>query len=635
MVCTGKKMENGIGNHMRQRKTFTVINFNRPLKKLTVKKEMIKKARCRYCHEVFGGGRQLKVHRRTVHPEFYFECILCGRYFHDQVQLDLHTKTNHSTMKDKKKSLIISALDKNVEENPVKEKKNSIISTHIKEIKEVPKLPDIEMIKTLKPLPCAPVNPIILSPVETNPLCITCDRQFTTYAKYVSHCELLHRRQMTADGSRKTLLAKLSQFRAATTPRSLDLSAEMEINHNERFYANVARKIRDNLANFLSGKATELNANVDTGKKPRRGPSVQSLKAKEEWKQLVSNDAVQPELNYSLYNFPPNFLPRSPVQQLLYLSEHSKNVVWVTQTVNSYETEEVKHERNLSDTSVLSNESLTEVPIGTKITPNVEDIYTCCNCKRKFGTFVMYQEHMRLRHGRTVQRMTESSYKVSAAGEPKGENALNVVTTVATKISPEKERNSEENKSNNHIFNEPLSALQLALNSEPKNKIPKAIVSDGTCLDQLAIVVPQTDTSSKSEPSPQLTVRPHRLTHSPGYGMQQVNLISPSGRMEQNTKQNDQNVVSPAKSRFRFICKICNYGLAANDEFEIHESLHHPSIECSCIDLADENHFIPPKFHRTYVGLLQVSSSILPSVTGKKKIKLCVNYKVQLYSKKN
>jgi hypothetical protein len=576
-----------------------------------------KRAKCRYCQESFGGGRQLRVHRRTKHPEHYFECTSCTAYFHDQQQLDTHLQLVHHKAppknNDKKSAQSSAGLagGGNAVMTPLSVKTTGTVNNKSK-VSSVTHNGDS-------------TAPLLLA--TSTLVCTTCDRRFLTYAKYVGHCELFHRRQMAADGSRKTLLAKLSQLRDTDTPTNLDLSAEVEINHNERFYAIVARKIRDNLNNFVSGKATELNANVDTGKKPRRGHGA--VKSTKDVSASLIAKSTQPSVDWSIYNLPADFVPYDADKLLLFARSSLSSETFIVSANSSEAVTKQPLGDGLAESSShdkATTAAATVSPIATvtgicSTNNGIDAVYSCNKCWRTFGTFVMYQEHARIRHGMNVERTREL---LDSLANPNFSDSTNVTSAANHAIVDytgasvlqqgvvEKQAASSEDD------------LFSALHLRRRSKLPKGKGSSHTTtMEPLTVSVTHgegTGGVGRSEAaSPQLTVRPHRQLHSPGHALTPT--LSPvrgQGQGDVSTVVKGTVVSQPPsllKHRARFMCRVCHMVLASVDNVEKHEADNHPMIECSFVDVSDENR--PPSFKwsRDFLGALQVASSVLPPST--------------------
>lgn len=576
-----------------------------------------KRAKCRYCQESFGGGRQLRVHRRTKHPEHYFECTSCTAYFHDQQQLDTHLQLVHHKApprKSDKKSAQSSAglAGGNAVMTPLSVKTTMTVNDKSK-ASSVTRNGDS-------------TAPLLLA--TSTLVCTTCDRRFLTYAKYAAHCELFHRRQMAADGSRKTLLAKLSQLRDTDTPTNLDLSAEVEINHNERFYAIVARKIRDNLNNFVSGKATELNANVDTGKKPRRGHGA--VKSTKDVGASLSAKSTQPAVDWSIYNLPADFVPYDADKLLLFARSSLSSETFIVST-NSSETVTKQPlgdglaESNSHDKAITAAAAVSPIATVTGISSTnngIDAIYSCSKCRRTFGTFVMYQEHTRIRHGMSVERTREL---LDSLVNPNSSDSTNMTSAANRAVVDYSGASALQ-----HDFVEKHAAsseddLFSALHLRRCSKLPKGKGSGHTTsIEPLTVSVTHGESTggvARSEASsPQLTVRPHRQLHSPGHALTPA--LSPvwgQGQGDVSTVVKGTVVSQPPsllKHRARFMCRVCHMVLASVDNVEKHEAENHPMIECSFVDVSVENR--PPSFKwsRDFLGSLQVASSVLPPSTA-------------------
>lgn len=289
---------------------------------------------CSFCAASFAHGVHLQKHLRKHHPEHYYPCESCSKFFLDEEQLKKHRATHRAAPE--------SSTPKRC------------------------KLPDARAVfrrKRVKGFES-----------ENKYLCSICKRRFPTFISLRQHKKAAH---AATQQDRKT--RSLQPRKEPIAVRSRSSKPTVKELSEEEFYMTIAHRISENLLYYLDGKSPQLKIRQDQCAFP------------EEKSQKV---AVQ----YSIHNFPAAFDITQMMQIYSNRLPSGNNTVSNDGSDNSEETEGIFLGGSPPDrgwpnrTNGVANsrpQKIGENVIGR----SVPTTFICSVCAEKFSSRKAIEEH--------------------------------------------------------------------------------------------------------------------------------------------------------------------------------------------------------------------------------------------------
>ncbi|KAH7958740.1 hypothetical protein HPB49_004396 [Dermacentor silvarum] len=298
---------------------------------------------CSFCAASFDHGVHLQKHLRKHHPEHYYPCELCSKFFLEEGQLKKHRATHRVPIEGSS-----SKGCKPPDAHAVFRRKR---------------------VKGFEP--------------ENKYLCSICKRRFTTFISLRQHKISAH-----AAVQQEKRTRSLQPRKEPISVRSRSAKPAVKEMSEEEFYMTIAHRISENLLYHLDGKSTQLNIKQD----PCAFPEEKSEKA---------------TVQYSIHNFPAAFDITQMMQIYSNRVPSSNHGVSNDGSDNSEETEciflggsQQDHSWSQKSNGVANfrSQKAGENVIGR----NVPVTFICSVCASKFSSRKAIDEHKINNHPNVV-----------------------------------------------------------------------------------------------------------------------------------------------------------------------------------------------------------------------------------------